>query len=128
MAQIVAAEYPVGNVQFLAGQVSVELLGRTETFPMTDQPSGFNTGVWWIGQRAREFGRPLRARVASPTQSWMVAVALNGAYEVLGQAPTPVVPESAASQPTPPRIDEDVGFTDEEIAGAGSATRSATTN
>ena len=121
MAQIVTAEYPVGNVQILAGKVSVELLGRTETFQVSDEPAAFSAGLWWIGERAREFGRPLRARVASSSQSWMVAVDVTGSYEVLDQGAAPVAPGPAASQPTPPRIDEGVHFTEAELTEVDSA-------
>jgi len=117
MQQIKAAEYPVGNVELLAGQVRVELLGRTETFPAFDETAGFHAGVWWIGERARQLGRPLRARIASPSQIWTVAVDLAGNYALLSHEAARANHLTASSDLIRARADEGLGRRVEQFRG-----------
>lgn len=108
---IAAGEYPVVAVSLAPGQVHVEVMGRTETLPAADEPTGMNTGLWWAAQRASELGRPLRARVTSPSGAWMFAVDPSGRYEPITEAvpvqafiPSPL----SASAATPVHVDEDI--------------------
>lgn len=103
---IVAGDYPVVAVSVTAGQVQVEVMGRSETLPAADEPTGVNTGLWWAAQRAGELGRPLRARVSSPAGAWMYAVDPSGRYEPIAAAPGFVPPPLSSSAATPVHVDE----------------------